>query len=185
MGVYIYERYSVFGRNVYAKIIIVLLVLAFSGMLFGVGGEPAESEDVIRFTADQLEIDNQTNIAELTGNVRVVQGTTVITSNKLRMVFVGGLTRDKREDSEQDRVKEIAAWGNVHIVFEEASAQADEAVYRVAEKTLTLSGKSARVVSQNNVISGSKIIMDRNTGLTKVIGGVEGVYFPADGQGIR
>ncbi len=186
------SRNNKFGNAVFFVLLAALCTVSPAG------AQEAPEKDTIHFSSERLEIDNNSKTAVLSGNVKVSQGTTVIRSQKLRLRFgetdspaeqESGYAGDAEETGDPlpvgGDVREIVAMGDVRIEFDEALAEADEAVYDVRKRILTLSGKSARVINNQNVISGSRIIVDRNSGLTKVEGSVEGVYFPEKEKGIE
>ena len=94
----------------------------------------------------------------------------MITSAKLRIYYERDLlgSNSKASDSNQDALKKIIATGNVKIVSEQYTATSDRAEYDVVDKTIILSGEESTVISGKNSLSGTKIMMDQQSGEVKV-----------------
>ncbi|MDM8523086.1 lipopolysaccharide transport periplasmic protein LptA [Desulfococcaceae bacterium HSG8] len=138
------------------------------------GDKPSGTER-INVSAETLVSDSQSKCAEFIGNVRVTQGNTVITSDKLRIFY--------KEKSETG-IKKIVADGNVKIKFDDKTAETNQAVYTTDDEILILSGDGSKVTTGKDSVSGSKIILYRAEGRVKVEGNsdkpVEAVIYPGD-----
>ncbi len=140
----------------------------------------------IQITAESLEADDAKKYAEFAGNVRAVQGGTVITSDRLKIFYEGNPAArgEKKETSVKkpgDAIQKIVASGNVKIRFDNMDAQAAEAVYTTADRILVLSGPGARISKPDSgEITGSKIIINRDDGRIRFEGGVEGFLLPGE-----
>lgn len=115
-------------------------------------------------TADTLVIDIDSDKAEFIGNVKAVQGTTVITSNRLIILY----RKNTSDTKENESIKEIIATGNVNIFFDDKIAHTQHAVYTADTGIFTLTGPGSKIKSGNNSISGSKIIFFRDDGHVKI-----------------
>lgn len=145
---------------------------------------PLNNKEEIKISADTLDVDNRNRTFVFSGNVKVVQGTTVITSEKLKVWY-------KSNDGEQgvtkggnSRIQDIEANGNVVILFDGRTAKSDTARYSTENETLTLLGDNATILDGKNTIKGSKITLyrakDRITVEGSGKGRVEAVFFPND-----
>jgi len=140
----------------------------------------------IEITAQSLEADDAKKYAEFAGNVRAVQGETVITADRLKIFYEGNPAArgEKKETGAKkpgDAIQKIVASGNVKIRFDNMDAQAAEAVYTTSDRILTLSGPGARIRKPDSgEISGSKIIIHRDDGRIRFEGGVEGFLLPGE-----
>ena len=147
---------------------------------------PLNSEEPIQITADTMQADNRNRTFAFEGNVKVVQGQTVVTSERLKVWYRG-------EDGNQDtaaaaenpgRIEDIEAEGNVVILFDGRTARSDKARYSADDETLTLLGDKATIVDGPNTISGAKITLYRTQDRITVEGSskqrVEAVFFPND-----
>jgi lipopolysaccharide export system protein LptA len=112
----------------------------------------------IQIKADSLVAYNEASYAEFSGNVSAVQGTTLITSDKLR-IYYSKVSSDKKgqKDSGEESVKKVVATGKVVIQSENRTAYTSMAEYTPASKVIILSGPDSKVVSGNNFVSGDKI----------------------------
>ncbi len=149
----------------------------------GKGGEGGQK---IQISAESLEADDAKKYAEFAGNVKAVQGETVITSDRLRIYYEGnpGAYGEKKETAAKntgDAIQRIVASGNVKIRFDNMDAQASEAVYTTADRILILNGPGARIRKPDSgEIAGSKIIIHRDDGRIRFEGGVEGFLLPGE-----
>ncbi|GBC62627.1 lipopolysaccharide transport periplasmic protein LptA [Desulfonema ishimotonii] len=154
-------------------------------------GEPAASPDKqtqdttapIHISAESLMADDLKKYAEFIGQVRAVQGGTVITSDRLRLYYEGNpdSTDTTKAGTAQGGIKKIVATGSVRIEFDDMVAEGQEAVYTTGDRVLVLSGPDARVIREKSgTVSGSKITVHRDDGRIKFEGGVTGVFYPGE-----
>lgn len=125
----------------------------------------------IRITADKLiaEID----AAEVTffGNVKVQQPGTVITSNRLKIVYDAVAVENKGKPPKADAIRKIIASGRVKIVFDDMVAEGNLAEYTIKSDVFILTGKPSRVTRDGDLITGSKFTLQRSEGTLTVEGG--------------
>ena len=139
-------------------------------------------DEPIQITADQLISDNAEQYAEFIGNVKAIQADWVITSDKLRIYYVGDLLKsEEKSNSTEQSLKKIVATGNVKIRSEQYSADAEMAEYDTASMTIILSGEDSKLFKGKNSITGSKIILYQKDGRVKVEGSknkrIKAVFF--------
>jgi lipopolysaccharide export system protein LptA len=128
-------------------------------------------DEPIQITADQLISNNEEQYADFIGNVKVVQADWVITSDKLRIYYKGNLLNpEEKSDSTEQSLKKIVATGHVAIRSEQYSADAEEAEYDTASKTIVLSGEDSKLFKGKNSITGSKITLYQTEGRIQVEG---------------
>ncbi len=118
------------------------------------------SDQKIRITSDRLVVDTKTGSAEFIGNVRAAQGTTVITCNRLKVLYSQGGEKSASEEAGAS-IKSLISTGNVIIHFDDKVATTDKADYNSLTGIFTLTGKGTKVTSGDNSITGEKIIVDR------------------------
>lgn len=146
-----------------------------------------EGENKIHITADRLVAEGNSNNAEFIGNVKAVQETTVITSDKLKIFYKKVSSGAKDNSKGEESIKEIIASGNVKILFDDKIAETEQAVYTAENRVLVLNGPDSRITSGKNTISGSKITLFRDDGRVKVEGGANKrveAFFEAGGKGL-
>ena len=129
-----------------------------------------DGEKKIHITADRLIAEGNSNNAEFTGNVRAVQETTVITSEKLKIFYKKDSSGIKNNSKGDESIKEIIASGNVKILFDDKIAETQQAIYTTETRILVLNGPDSKVTSGKNIVSGSKITFFRDDGRVKVEG---------------
>ena len=139
------------------------------------------NNEKIYISSDRLVSDSKTGLAEFTGNVRVRQGATLITSDSLQILYD---KKQKSKDPEADKesIKKLTARGNVKIIMDNRIATTQQADYIIKDKVLILTGDGSKVISGNNSISGNRIILYRTDGRVIVEGGsksrVKAVFTP-------
>lgn len=153
-------------------------------------GKPAEGQppEKIHIVADELTSDSQNREAEFSGNVQVTQGSTVITSDRLKIFYSEDLSTAANSAKGEGSIKKIVASGNVKILFDNRVAVSQQAVYNTDTKILVLTGSNSKITSGNDSISGEKITYNRSDGHITVESGhgarVEAIFHPG-GNGIR
>ena len=78
------------GRSplvLFMMLLIVLLCLPAAAAGTSAAKQPGSPDQKIRITADRLIVDTKTDSAEFIGNVRAAQGSTVITSDRLKVLY--------------------------------------------------------------------------------------------------
>ncbi len=144
--------------------------------------------DKIHITSDKLITDNKAMYADFLGNVKAVQGTSVITSDQLRIYYNKSSDDTKNEALDKESIKKIAASGNVTIKMDDKIAKSEKAVYITETETLILTGSGSNILSGKNIVSGDKITLyrseDRMTVESIADKRVEAIVFPG-GKGIN
>ncbi|WP_207682079.1 LptA/OstA family protein [Desulfonema magnum] len=150
--------------------------------------DPGNDKGKIRISAKTLVSDSEAKYAEFTGNVRAIQGNTVITSDRLRVFYKAVSGNKQKPVSGEQAIEKIVAEGNVKIKFDNKVAETEHAVYTTKDKVLVLSGPGSKLISGNNSISGSKITLYRAEGRIKFESNsdkpVEAVLYPGE-NGIK
>jgi len=124
----------------------------------------------IHITADKMVNDARKRIVIFTGNVRVVQGDTAISADKMVLYYREGDGGGQEEKSGGNNIDTIEASGRVRIEMDNRVAESAKAVYTTKNKLLVLSGPGSKVISGSDVIEGSVITFDRETGNVKIDG---------------
>ena len=145
--------------------------------------KPGPDENKIHITSDLLTTDNEEGFAEFSGNVRAVQGTTIIQSDRLKIYYKKDGKSDPSVAGSPGAVEKIVATGNVKINFDDKTAVSDKAEYMTETQVVILSGESTQVTTADESISGGKITLYRANGNVKVESGngkrVEAILFDA------
>ena len=128
--------------------------------------DKAKESQKIHITSDRLESQPKNNLVEFIGNVRVRQGNTTISSDRLKIYYQGGMDGKrsaKGKKGGQESIKKIVAQGNVIIKIDDRIAVADRAQYSPGTGEIILTGKSAKISEGANFVSGEKITFNRHS----------------------
>ena len=141
----------------------------------------AEKKDIIHVTSDKLISYNKAGYAEFIGNVTATQKDTVITADRLKVIFKKGIAGKGPLSVNEESIHEIIAKGHVKIKFDNRVAVTQQAVYNTSTKVLVLTGDGSRIASGKDSISGEKITFYRADGRVNVESGnknrVEAVFY--------
>ena len=145
-------------------------------------------KDKIYITANSLITESESGFAEFSGNVRAVQGKTVIIADRLKIFYRQGPKKKENPTAAGTSIEKIVATGNVKITFDDKVAVTQQAVYLTETRVLILTGPNSKVTSNKDSISGDKITFNRVDGRIKVESGpgqrVKAV-FSSGGKGLK
>lgn len=151
-----------------------VLALGFAGAATAqqsdspLGGFRTDPDKPIEVEADSLEVQDSKHTATFIGNVRVVQGDIRMKSDRLIIYYQG------RGQGGGSRIDKIAATGNVLVSSpDQQTASGEWANYQVASRQIEM-GNSVVLRQGENVIRGSKLHVDLDTGHARVSGGAGG-----------
>lgn len=131
------------------------------------GGFRNEPDKPIEVEADALEVQDARQTATFTGNVRVVQGDIRMKADRITVHYDGG-------QSGNSRIQKIAASGNVLISApDNQTASGEWANYMVATRQIEM-GNSVVLRHGENIIRGSRLSVDLNSGQARVTGNENG-----------
>lgn len=148
-------------------------VFAADQSLDKASNQASPPSEPIHITADRLVTNSQQKFAEFTGNVKAVQGETIITSDRLKVFYKQLAEKSENPLAGQESIEKIVASGNVRIHFENKLAVSQEAVYIADKRVLILTGPDSRVTSGDNFVVGEKITLYRDDGQAVVERGSE------------
>lgn len=123
----------------------------------------------IEIEADNLEIQQDKQLAIFAGNVSAIQGALRLQAETLMVHYLSGKNRAEEGQS----IAQIDAIGRVFFSSERETAQGDEGVYDVTAGILTLTGDVV-LTRGESVIRGRRIVMNLETGLSTVESGEDG-----------
>ncbi len=143
-----------------------------------------QTDEQIQIVADKLITNNAEKFAEFVGDVRASQGNLVITSERLRIYYKDNADRNEEQTGSQELIKRIVASGNVVISSEKYKAETDRVEYDLDTRVLVLIGENSTVTSGKNILTGSKITVNRKNGQIKVESSpqkrVKAVFYPKE-----
>lgn len=140
----------------------------------------------IEIEADNLEVQQDKQLAIFAGNVSAIQGALLLQAEILKVHYLSGKT--KSDDGQA--IERIDAVGQVYFSSETETVQGDEGVYDVNAGVITLTGDVV-LTRGENVIRGRRIVLNLETGLSTVESGddgtdgggrVRGLFVPAQGK---
>ncbi len=143
-----------------------------------------QTDEQIQIVADKLITNNAEKFAEFVGDVRASQGNLVITSERLRIYYKDNADRNEEQTGSQELIKRIVASGNVVVSSEKYKAETDRVEYDLDTRVLVLIGENSTVTSGKNILTGSKITVNRKNGQIKVESSpqkrVKAVFYPKE-----
>ncbi|MDY6790779.1 MAG: LptA/OstA family protein [Thermodesulfobacteriota bacterium] len=114
---------------------------------------------IIHINADKLISNMEDGWAQFTGNVRVTGESLSMKSDSLK-IYYNKLFKGKSKPAEaKEMIDKIIATGHVHIKSDELVAISSRAIYTKQTGTIMLSGHGSKVISGQNSIAGSQIIL--------------------------
>jgi lipopolysaccharide export system protein LptA len=135
-------------------------------------GQPVQIE------ASRLEVRDKDKVATFSGNVKVVQGDTMLRCKSL-VVFYEQQNKDgaaqampaaKPGPGGSSQISKLEASGGVTVTQKEQTATGDRALFDMKANTVTLLGNV--LVSQGpNVMRGEKLVVDLTSGVSRVEAG--------------
>jgi lipopolysaccharide export system protein LptA len=139
-------------------------------------GFSQSSDKPVQIKAQTFEVRDKENIAVFTGNVHVVQGDTTIRCRSLIVSYLSssspaGTPRPAQPGpAANSQISKLEAIGNVVVIQKDQTATGDNGVYDMRTKIVTLTGNV--VVKQGaNVMRGDKMVVDLNSGVSRVESG--------------
>ncbi|MGR3514638.1 MAG: lipopolysaccharide transport periplasmic protein LptA [Paracoccaceae bacterium] len=126
----------------------------------------------VEVTADQFSIDQSSGEAVFDGNVLIVQGEVRLSAGKVTIEYA--------EEGAENAIARLLASGGVTFVTSGDAAEARDAVYSVAQGTVTLSG-DVLLTQGRNAIAGDRLVVNLSSGNGLMEGRVRTVFTPSDG----
>lgn len=128
----------------------------------------------VEVTADELAIDQSDGKATFAGNVLVVQGEVRMSAGNVTIEYSQG-------GDAPNGISRLLASGGVTFVTASDAAEAQDAVYSVADGTVTLSGDVLLTQGQN-AIAGDRLVVNLESGNGRMEGRVRTVFTPSQGE---
>ena len=115
----------------------------------------------IEIIADEMEWNKQKNEALALGNAKATKGDTVITANKI----IGTLTNTSKDQ----KIIKLIALGKVRFTRMGEVATGEKAIYDLEKDIIVIKG-NVSLKKNENIMAGESLIIDLNTGLSKLSG---------------
>lgn len=159
------------------------LALALLGLAAGAAAAPSRpavqhnADLPIQIDADSLEVQQDKQLAVFRGDVDARQGDIRLRAQELKVWYSsggeGGAQAGETAADVGGSIVRIDARGQVFVSSPEETARGDLGVYDVASREITLTGDVV-LTRGENVIRGQKLVMDMDTGLSRMQGGADG-----------
>lgn len=177
-------------KNIY---LVILLFYLFSAWTVCAEGNflSSTSEEPIEITSDRMEAFNEKKLVIFSGNATVVQGTSVLKSDRLLLYYTKHQAQNKNvvgteTDDRAGDLEKIEARGNVSLVQGDRVATGDEAVYYRDQSKIIMTG-NARLNEGKNSIRGERVIvfLDENRGVVESSSDnkVKAIIYPKERRG--
>ena len=189
MGESRFNRYIFKALGYWATMFSLILFVTFNMAVAGDTQQnhkkiDAEKSDIVHITSDKLISYNKGGYAEFIGNVTATQKETIITADRIKVIFKKDLANAGSLSVNEESISKIIANGNVKIKFDNRVAVTQQAVYNTKTKVLVLTGDGSRITSGKNTISGEKITFYRADGRLNVESGskkrVDAVFYSGE-----
>jgi lipopolysaccharide export system protein LptA len=128
-------------------------------------GLALSGDEPIQIESDLLQINEETSQATFTGNVRVLQGDTVLQAGQMIVHYAknGGSVASGAAD-----IREIDLFKKVLIRSGTQTATADTGNFNMAKEVLVLSGEKVVLTDAENVFIGCKLTVEMKNGQAKL-----------------
>jgi lipopolysaccharide export system protein LptA len=159
---------------------------SFSGMKLS-------NDKPIQIESDNLEVHDKDSTAIFTGNVNVVQGTTLMKAGRMVVHYIKGAKDDagKADNASQktdgtgektdgavgnmmaggaSNIKSIEVDGKVYVKSNDQIATGDHGTFDMQTQVLVLEGNEVVLTQGDNVVMGCKLTANLKTGLSKLDG---------------
>ncbi|MEP3437964.1 MAG: LptA/OstA family protein [Hoeflea sp.] len=128
-------------------------------------GLALSNDEPIQIESDELKIDEETSKATFTGNVKVVQGDTLLQAGRMVVNY------DKNGGSVSSgsaQIREIELYDKVFIQADTQTATADTGNFNMVNEVLVLSGKKVVLTDAENVFIGCRLTVQMKDGQAKL-----------------
>lgn len=140
------------------------------GSSFGFG-QPGQSRDApVEITADRLDINRAEGTVVFEGNVRLSQDSVVLTASRLDALY-------EKVEGAPDRLERVIATGDVVVIDGQTVAEAERAVYTIADARVEMTGE-VLVVENDVALAGDRFVIDLDSGQGQMFGRVRTVLNP-------
>ena len=131
-------------------------------------GMSITSDKPVQVDGDRLEVLEDQSLAIFEGNVRVVQGETVMRTGKLVIHYAKNA--DGSPIAGASQIERLEVSNGVNIQAGQQVATGEQGTYDMASETLTLSGKRVTLSEGGNVATGCRLTVNMRTSRAKLEG---------------
>lgn len=161
-----------YGLTLLLLLVISTTVAIAQSANIALGSQGFDASLPVEVTADQFSVDQTSGKAVFDGNVLIVQGEVRLSA--------GTVTIEYADEGAGNAISRLLASGGVTFVTAADAAEAQDAVYSVAQGTVTLSG-DVLLTQGRNAIAGDRLVLNLGSGNGRMEGRVRTVFTPSDG----
>ena len=132
-------------------------------------GLKLSNDQPIQIESDRLDVREAESVAEFTGNVKVVQGPTLMKAGKMVVYYVKGDGGSAATGSAA--IDHLVVSGKVYVQSDTQVATGDTATFDMKSQVLVLSGEKVVLSEGTNVAVGKKLTVQMKTGQAHLDGG--------------
>lgn len=125
-------------------------------------GFKKNGKDPVQISADNLQILDKKNIAIFKGRVKVLQGSSILTANKLTARYT------KTKTGGRGDLKKLDFVGKVVVVSGKNTATADKGSYTIASQKVTLTGNVIISQGKDSVAKGCRLTANLKTNVANI-----------------
>lgn len=123
---------------------------------------------------DRIQYNSKTKIAHVVGNATVIEDKKKVEANR----FIAYMEQGK---DGKTALRKVDAVGNVTITTQTEVLRGDRGDYNGKTKIATLTG-NVKLTRGDNQLNGEKAVVDLTTGVSRMLGKVQGVFIPREGE---
>ena len=131
-------------------------------------GFALSGDEPVQVDGDRLEVLEDQGLAVFEGNVRVVQGPTVLRTGKLVIHYARD--GDGSLAAGGTQIERLEASGGVNIQSENRVATGEQGTFDMASEMLTLSGSRVTLSEDGNVATGCRLTVDMRANRSRLEG---------------
>lgn len=144
-----------------------------SGLANTLSGFSANSDKPIAIRSDVIELYDRDRTAVFSGNVIVTQDEVTIRTSKLQVEYEAGAGAAAGGADMQRRISRIEALDKVLVTLKDQKLSGDSAVFEMKKQIITVLGDVV-LTQGDNVLRGSRLVVDLNTGRSRLESGTAG-----------
>jgi len=168
------QRFAAVLVLMFAALLATALTQANAQSIGAFSGFKSGTKSPIQIEADRLEVIDKKAMAIFQGNVKVVQGGSVLKADKLKVFYIKGAKGKKA--AKGNSIKKLEVSGTVYIRSEDNEATSDRGSFNMITEDVELAGNVV-LTQGNNIMTGCRLRANLKTGIMKMIsscGGKQG-----------
>jgi lipopolysaccharide export system protein LptA len=166
------QRFIVVCFMMFATLLIAGTVTSVNAQSIGAfSGFKSGGKSPIQIEADRLEVIDKKAMAIFQGNVKVVQGGSVLKADKLKVFYIKGVKGKKA--TQGNSIKKLEVSGTVYIRSEDNEATSNHGSFNMITEDVELAGNVV-LTQGKNIMTGCQLRANLKTGIAKMISNCSG-----------